>query len=408
MGTDCSVFISKKMKLYSSYTDFLKDEQFIRWQLLSDETQDAYWKSFIDQHPELGNEINRAIRYLKSTGLNANLLSPDSEQQMLRRIKHSLADNRKKQRIRRLYYFSFAASIAVLVAVGSILFFQKNDKMKTAGQQQEFIVGNLLNSEDIQLITGEGEAVSFKNDIQAHVDEKGNALKITDSQNAETKLDMRENTINKLVVPYGKRSQLTLADGTRLWLNSGSVLEFPSDFKGKTREITIEGEIYLDVVSQKEKPFFVHTKDFSVQVLGTKFNVSAYNNFSSAVTLVEGNVMLEGQSVQAMKLSANEKATLTENHTFDKKRVKANSEVSWIHGYLTLDETPMIDVLKSIERYYNFSFNYENDMSLQKRICSGKIYLSENIDDVMGTIALLTSTQYVKENNKIYISNKIN
>lgn len=395
------------MKLYSNYTDFLKDEQFIRWQLLPDETQDAYWKSFIDQHPELSNEINRAIRYLKSTGLNANLLSPDNEQQMLQRIKHSLADNRKRQRTRRLYYFSLAASIVLLVAVGSILFFQKSERMKTAGQQQEFIVGNLLNSEDIQLITGEGEAVSFKNDIRAQVDGKGNALKITDSENSETTLDMHQNTLNKLVVPYGKRSQLTLADGTRLWLNSGSVLEFPSDFKGKAREITIEGEIYLDVAPEKGKPFVVHTKDFSVQVLGTKFNVTAYNNLVGSVTLVEGNVLLGTQNNNQLKLSPNEKATLKADNTFDKKTVNSIAEISWIHGYLTLDETPMSDVLKAIERYYNFSFNYENDMSLQKRICSGKIYLSENIDDVMGTIALLTSTQYLKENNKIYISNKI-
>lgn len=395
------------MKFYSNYTDFLKDEQFIRWQLLPDESQDTYWQSFIEQNPELSQELNKAIAYLKSTALNANLLSKEKEQRMLKRLTRSIAENRKKKRARQLFYFSLAASIAVLIAVGSILFFQKSNIKNISGKQQDFIVGNLLNSQDIQLITGEGETLSFKNDIQAQVDEEGNALKITDSENAETTLGMRKNTTNKLVVPYGKRSQLTLADGTRLWLNSGSVLKFPTDFTEKTRDITIEGEIYLEVVPQKERPFLVHTNDFTVQVLGTKFNVSAYNNFAGSVTLVEGNVLLGAKNAQQLKLSPNEKATLTAAHTFDKKTVNSISDISWIHGYLTLDETPMIDVLKAIERYYNFSFNYENDMSLQKRVCSGKIYLSENIDDVMGTIALLTSTQYVKENNKIYISNKL-
>ena len=68
----------------------------------------------------------------------------------------------------------------------------------------------------------------------------------------------------------------------------------------------------------------------------------------------------------------------------------------------------MIDVLEKIERYYNLTFNFDRDVNLQNRTCSGKIYLSENLDNVMTTIALLTSTEYRKENNNIYITNENN
>jgi ferric-dicitrate binding protein FerR (iron transport regulator) len=88
--------------------------------------------------------------------------------------------------------------------------------------------------------------------------------------------------------------------------------------------------------------------------------------------------------------------------------VDVNQFISWKNGYLELNKTSMTEVLKQIGRYYNLSFNFDKDVNLQKRTCSGKIYLSENLDNVMITIGLLSSTQFTKKDNQIYISNKLN
>ena len=96
--------------------------------------------------------------------------------------------------------------------------------------------------------------------------------------------------MNTLVVPRGRRSSLLLADGSRIWVNSGSVLRFPSHFDEKQRLIEAEGEIYIEVVKAKI-PFLVKTDKFTVNVLGTKFNISSYTDEEeSTVVLVEGSV----------------------------------------------------------------------------------------------------------------------
>ena len=205
-----------------------------------------------------------------------------------------------------------------------------------------------------------------------------------------------------------KHTQLNLSDGTKIWLNSGSVLEFPTQFTGKNREIRLSsGEIYLEVAPDKKKSFIVHTSDFSVKVYGTKFNVSMYNDSPHYVVLVEGSIGLESTVQSAeIRLSPNEQAVFSKNGTFSKCTVDVTGFISWKNGYLTFDKTPMNEVLKQIGRYYNLSFNFDQGVNLQKRTCSGKIYLSDNLDNVMTTIALLSSTRYINQNGQIYILNE--
>ena len=86
--------------------------------------------------------------------------------------------------------------------------------------------------------------------------------------------------MNRIVVPYGKRSNITLADGSKVWLNSGTQLDFPTTFTGSTREINVNGEIYIEVKENKDIPFIVNTNNMSINVYGTSFNVTAYENNS--------------------------------------------------------------------------------------------------------------------------------
>ncbi|MDD3909670.1 MAG: DUF4974 domain-containing protein, partial [Proteiniphilum sp.] len=120
---------------------------------------------------------------------------------------------------------------------------------------------------------------------------------------------------------------------------------------------------------------------------------------------VEGSVSLQLSEKEELFLIPNEQAVYSESNLFSKRAVDTEPFISWKDGYCTFDKTPMTDVLQQIGRYYNLSFNFENDVNLQKRTCTGKIYLSENLDNVMTTIALLTSTKYDKQENRIYITN---
>jgi len=388
---------------YFRYTDFLKDEKFLRWQLLSDETLDEYWKDFIRENPELNEKIQHAIADLKTTVLNKNILSDSNRLELFNRIQSTIKEKRRKSKIRHIIQYSAAACAAIALLIIGLNYFNSGEMLPKA-DNQELIVGNLLQSKDIQLISGD-KLHEYQNDIEVKIDEKGTAKVVQTGNNEQEQIDISNAAVNKMIVPYGKRTQLNLSDGTKVWLNSGSVLEFPTQFTGKNREIRLSsGEIYLEVAPDKKKSFIVHASDFGVKVYGTKFNISAYSDSPQSIVLVEGSIGLRSAvGTNETKLSPNERAIYSENGTFSKRTVDVTEFISWKNGYLSFDKTPMIEVLKQIGRYYNVSFNFDQDVNLQKRTCSGKIYLSDNLDNVMTTIALLSSTRNVKQNNQIYI-----
>ena len=395
------------MPNYRRYTDFLKDKQFIRWQLTPDEELDAYWKDFFEKNQHLNDELRQAIDYLKTTGLNKSALNEDERLRLLNEIQSTLERSLKKTKLRRLIQLSVASCAAIAVLIMGLNRFVFQEKELQSAPAQELIVGSLLNDEEIQLITDE-KSLSFQNDVRVEFDESGKAT-ITQGNNEEKTEELAGSKQNTLIVPYGKRSTLTLSDGSKVWLNSGSVLEFPAQFTGDKREVRLaSGEMYIEVSPDGRKPFHVRTSDFNVKVYGTKFNISAYADSPQSVVLVEGSVGLQSSVGKETKLMPNEQAVYAGDGIFDKQKVDVNPFISWKNGYLEFDKTPMTEVLKQIGRYYNLSFDFDNDVNLQRRTCTGKIYLSENLDNVMTTISLLSSTTYTKNDNRIFIVNKSN
>jgi transmembrane sensor len=390
---------------YSRYSDFLKDRQFVRWQLLQDEQLDGYWHDFMSNHPEHAKDIQKAIRFLKSEGLNKGQLTIAEQKALLESIQTTIRQG-KKAKQRKLFRHVCATSVAVAVIAIAISLLTPSLKEGIA-PGKELIVGELLNSEDIQLVTSK-ETISFQNDVDVTLDNDGVA-EITEKNNEVSKISMDPSELNSLIIPYGKRSSLTLSDGSKVWLNSGSVLEFPAQFLGDERDIhLVSGEMYIEVAPDKGKPFLVQTGDFNVKVHGTKFNISTYTDSPRSVVLVEGRVSLQTTGKQETFLSPSEQAVYSDNGTFTTRKVDVNQVVSWKNGYFKFNKTPMTEVLQQVGRYYNLSFNFDNDVNLQKRTCTGKIYLSENLDNVMTTIALLTSTEYMKHNDQVFIINKPN
>lgn len=388
-------------KIYTSYTDFLKDNKFIQWQLMPDESLNTHWQKVIEQHPEYDKEIQKAITYLKKTGLNKSALSKNERTELFERIQKTIRKEKRIKQRRLIWYASASAAAIALIVIGITLFSPSQESIVTP--DRELIVGEQLNNQDIQLITS-GEAILFQNDVEVTLNEEGTA-EIVQGNNETSTIQIARDKLNSLIVPYGKRTTLTLADGSKVWLNSGSVLEFPAQFSGNKREIRLtSGEMYVEVVHDKEKPFYVQTGDFNVRVYGTKFNISNYSGSPQSVVLVEGSVSLQSKGHKEMFITPSEKAVYSGSGTFDTQKVDVNQFVSWKDGYLSFDKTPMTEVLQQIGRYYNLSFDFEKDVNLQKRTCTGKIYLSDNLDNVMTTIGLLSSTTYTKTENQIFIT----
>lgn len=374
---------------------FLFDDNFIKWRLFPTEELDKYWSDFIQENPQCKKDLELAIEKFKSVRLNNKLLTQQHREELLDKIIHdSISKIKKKRRIK--YYWS-AACIIVLVV--STFFIYTN---KPSGHTiPNSIVGETLPSKDIQLISGK-TVIDIKQNAEIELSPQGDISIAEEGEGNTSELNLAKEELNKLIVPYGKRSTLRLSDGTKIWLNSGTELEFPTSFINTERHVTVKGEIYIEVAEDKSKPFYVHTSGFDIRVFGTKFNVSSYHdNEEQSVVLVEGKVEVASGRKKQM-LNPGELFAVAPKGIRSEK-VDVDEYISWIDGIFILKQIPVSDLLKKIGRYYNVDFK-DHQSKLMPRTCTGKLHLSEDIENVINVICAISNTTYKRIGNSIYIS----
>lgn len=368
-----------------------------------------HWLLLTKDQPDTQSVINRIWRESQQHHMDDESIEQSlkiTKDRIKRRIPLSPSPKKtgrfKPQRLsgmQKKHYWIAAACITVAV-ISSLLFF-RNSPERSAGAGA--YIGQAMPSDDIRLISGTS-ITKLSQNSHISLKENGHAALINDSKQSEVILSKKD--VNRLIVPYGKRSTLELSDGTKVWMNSGTELEFPSEFKGNTREIHLKGEIYIEVAPMKDKPFYVRTFDFGVQVFGTRFNVSAYpGKAEKTVVLAEGKVEVDMPGKGKSELLPEEMLRIDDSG-MQKQKADVEKYISWKDGILIFHKTPVSDVLQKIGRYYNVSFDDFSDDLLSVKTCTGKLYLSDNLDEVLMSVAVLSETFYYKENGIIYIRNK--
>ncbi|WP_319592470.1 FecR domain-containing protein [uncultured Draconibacterium sp.] len=198
-----------------------------------------------------------------------------------------------------------------------------------------------------------------------------------------------EITAQTYKTPYGGKMQVELPDGSNVWLNAGSTLNFPSRFEG-TRKVHLEGEAYFDVVSNTEK-FIVESVYGNVEVLGTEFNMKAYDNNEFATTLVEGAIRFYTPSGKSVDLEPGKQVRIEKN-----KYLLRSSEVelaiSWKDGRMIFKDEPLENMLKRLERWYNVDIELK-DERLKDLKYNGTIEM-ESFSEVLELIKVTTPITY--------------
>ena len=265
--------------------------------------------------------------------------------------------------------------------------------------------GKRRDENSVRFIAG-NDVLEMDNNSTLTLSEKKNSAIVQDSA-SQKEIDLKGNQINRLIVPFGKRSSVVLADGSTVHINSGTEIEFPTTFPGHAREIDVKGEIFIEVVKKENAPFIIHTPNSQITVYGTSFNVSSYlDEKNESIVLVSGFVEVKSENNSIM-LKPNEMAQI-ENGIVARKKVNVSEYISWRNGYMELNKTPLNDVLKKIGRYYNVEFQYGNELNLINETCSGKLFLSENFDNVLDAFSRMTFLTYEKnKDNTINIKKQI-
>src|ERR1044072_1030165 len=217
------------------------------------------------------------------------------------------------------------------------------------GRQRALLT--LANKTEIDLDTARPGIIAYQDQMEISKDSDNQLVyKISDNhKQAVTTLD------NNLKTPYGGEYKVTLADGTRVWLNAGSLLKYPAAFNGNDRTVEIKGEGYFEVAENKAKPFRVLTTDGTeVKVLGTRFNVKAYDGDNAVTaTLVSGAVAIQNGTEQK-NIKPNQQAIVTSEGITIKTRSKeeVTQTLAWKNGMINFEGETAQSILKQIGRWY--------------------------------------------------------
>jgi len=202
--------------------------------------------------------------------------------------------------------------------------------------------------------------------------------------------------ISVFSVPLGSRSKVILFDGTEVNLNSGSSLTYSNEYNSGKRQVTLTGEGFFKVKSDKKHPFIVKTADFEVEATGTQFNVCAYDNDSfSNTTLAEGIVALRmSDSNQTLKLIPGEKFKINHlENSYSQSDVDIESELAWKDGAFIFKSIPFPELVKRLERWYDVKLIWSGK-NLESYSYTGRFKNQETIWQVLDALKLTSPINY--------------
>lgn len=219
--------------------------------------------------------------------------------------------------------------------------------------------------------------------------------------------DNLDTAMNTIIVPPGQRVNLALSDGTNVCLNAGTVFTYPSAFGEDTRDVKLNGEAYFEVTSNKKRPFIVHTHACNVQVLGTKFNVNAYESEKSfAAALMEGKIRVQNNSnpKEIVNITPNSQVVLKRNG-LEVGTIPDYDVYRWKEGLVCFKDLDFLKLMRRVEKYYGLNIEIRNT-TLQDHSFSGKFRISDGIDYMLRVLQRDMKFTYERsdDGNTIYIN----
>ncbi len=343
-------------------------------------------------------EINYAITHhmtqFNKDRIKNNLL------QRIKRDKHILNRFKIKRSI------AYAAVFLCVIGLGFFLqlaIFEKPAKEVLVTGQNDITL--YLEDGGVQIISKNGSAPVHDANGKKVGEQKADQLKYF------SKAGLNKNVYHRLVVPYGKKFELLLSDGSVAYLNSGSSIKYPAGFPERgNREVFLTGEAFFEVARDTDRPFVIYTNDIGVEVLGTKFNVSSYPEDSTINTvLVEGSISVFAKESDGT--SEEKKATILEpgymaiwnkeRNDMSHEEVDVDMYIAWIGGKITFNHLPFKDIVKKLERHYNVSINNTNKI-LDEEIFTAS-FDRETIEEVLQVFSRNFALRINIENNQIVI-----
>lgn len=315
------------------------------------------------QEPEYAETLDAFVREIMVSEDVSAANTPAIKAQIDNFFAKHITDSKKIHRISSSFWLRVAAAVIILIGTAGLFFYMNEPEERIVSTP----VKNPKSNQDVlppgndksMLTLADGRQINLSDAGIGSLTADGNAdiVKLADGRIIYTgKGRSSETALNLLKVPRGNTPvHLTLSDGSRIWLNAGSSLKYPAVFAGNTRIVEIMGEAYFEIAPQKNAPFSV-TKmndDTRVQVLGTHFNVNAYDNEKSVqVTLLEGSVNITKGSRQ-MLIKPGQQALVKEEAIFLNSNPDVEKILSWKNNEFIFENDDIETIMRQLERWYD-------------------------------------------------------
>jgi len=285
-----------------------------------------------------------------------------------------------------------AAAILLLGGLGSYYFF-------SATTVKAPPVASQFKKQSVRLLMSHGEAIELGKDSSAKTIALNNATLST--RNGTLQYTSADTVLNTLDVPAGESYQLTLSDGTEVWLNAATRLRFPFHFGGANREVFVEGEAYFKVAANAQHPFIVHTSLTSVQVLGTAFNINTYQTGTVKTALVSGSVITRDKKNGQQTLRPGIQADYTAGQGFVTSHFDEEDILAWRSGVYFYHRMPLATLLSEASRFYGIRFVLRKEAASTQMVTG--LMDRSRLDDFLSDLATTAHIGYQLTGSEIVL-----
>jgi len=302
-------------------------------------------------------------------------------------------------------WWSIAA--AALLIMGLFFYFQNNGNVNGSDPKQATVDTVILpGTQSATLTLSDGKKIKLS-DIKTGQTVKADGALITKAADGSLIYEVDHTftgrmKLNTVATMNGETYTINLPDGTLVWLNAGSSLKYPVVFDKKERKVTLTGEAYFEVASNKKVPFSVVSGKQTVEVLGTHFNINAYDNEKYIkTTLLEGRVKVKNDDVVSILNVGQQSRVNKEKDGIDVLEVDLEEAVAWKEGYFRFNNESIESVMRKVARWYNIDVSFQGVISKEK--FNGTVSRNKDIDQVLEILELTNAVHFKIKGRRVTV-----
>lgn len=303
---------------------------------------------------------------------------------------------RRSSRKFSLWHLSAAVLTGAAAMLAVVLVFQNRFSFETE-EASDFVALQYDKAPQCIKLEQEGKTLDLTANDSVSFCPSTVSKSIAQSQPAEVKTQ-------RLSTPRGMDFKVILPDGSEVWLNAESTIEFPTSFQSGSRQVNLQGEAYFKVAHNEHAPFIVHSNQMNVRVLGTEFNFKTYASEPAHVTLIQGKVevMRSGDDEAEIQLKPGEDAWFDDKGNLQVEAVDTYAAVQWVKGFFYFHDQPLIDVLRELGRWYNMGVIFKNSEAMHYNVHFSALR-NESINVAIESLNRLGRIQIRIEDNDLVV-----